>query len=167
MNEVLLIVSMLTIVIMLVLGWLLVENYKLKKSVSAVRYYLEQSNKDMAGLCSAAVVVDNKVLENREKLAAVLDVLADIERGEEIEALDNQAFDPQFEVQEQSVEQEENEAHEQYVIDEQHESQEEQQQEQPYYNAIQQVRDGATEEDLIKQFGLSRDEAVLLMRLHG
>lgn len=166
MNEVLLIVSMLTIVIMLILGWLLVENYKLKKSLKAVRYYLEQNNKDMAGLCSAAVVVDNKILENREKLAAVLAKLADIERAEETKRVDRQTFDQSFEEQEPFVEKEENDAHVQHVIDEPYESDEEQQS-QPYYNAIQQVRDGATEEELIQQFGLSRDEAVLLMRLHG
>lgn len=43
----------------------------------------------------------------------------------------------------------------------------EQQTSQPYHSAIQKIRNGASAEELIKQCGLSRDEAVLLIRLHG
>lgn len=38
---------------------------------------------------------------------------------------------------------------------------------QPYHLAIQKVRNGADAEELIEQCGLSREEAVLLIRLHG
>jgi len=38
---------------------------------------------------------------------------------------------------------------------------------QGYEHAIQQIRDGANVDDLVKHCGLTRDEAMLLMRLHG
>lgn len=38
---------------------------------------------------------------------------------------------------------------------------------QPYHSVIAKVRSGASIETLIKECGLSRDEAVLLSRLHG
>lgn len=38
---------------------------------------------------------------------------------------------------------------------------------QPYHSAIQQARNGASIEDLMQTSGLSRDEAALLIRLHG
>ncbi len=38
---------------------------------------------------------------------------------------------------------------------------------QPYHSAIQKVRNGADAEELIQQCGLSREEAILLIRLHG
>ncbi|MDT8406919.1 MAG: DUF2802 domain-containing protein [Methylococcales bacterium] len=38
---------------------------------------------------------------------------------------------------------------------------------QPYHGVIQQVRSGATSEQLVKSFGISREEAALLIRLHG
>ncbi len=38
---------------------------------------------------------------------------------------------------------------------------------QGYEQAIEKIRDGADVEELVKRFGLTRDEAVLLTRLHG
>lgn len=38
---------------------------------------------------------------------------------------------------------------------------------QPYHSAIQKVRQGASSEDLISQCGLTQEEAILLIRLHG
>ncbi len=38
---------------------------------------------------------------------------------------------------------------------------------QPYHSAIQMVKNGAVEEELIEQCGLSKEEAILLIRLHG
>ncbi|MBE0437501.1 MAG: DUF2802 domain-containing protein [Methylomicrobium sp.] len=37
----------------------------------------------------------------------------------------------------------------------------------PYHAIIQKVRSGADAAELIQKFGISRDEAVLLIRLHG
>jgi len=158
-----------TIVLIVVLAWLIVEHYKLKKSVKAVRDYLEQNNKDMAGLCSAAVALDNKVLDDHKKLASVLDKLADIEQREANEKPEIAMIDERLEAHQQSIEQQESEEHQGYQqnsVDQQDEIQQ-QQESQPYYDAIQRVREGATEGELIQQFGLSRDEAVLLMRLHS
>ncbi len=38
---------------------------------------------------------------------------------------------------------------------------------QPYHGVIQQVRSGVSAEQLVKKFGISREEATLLIRLHG
>ena len=43
----------------------------------------------------------------------------------------------------------------------------EQQAGQPYQSAIQRVRNGAEVEELVVQCGLSREEALLLIRMHG
>lgn len=40
-------------------------------------------------------------------------------------------------------------------------------QDQGYERAIRKIRQGATVDDLVKNCGLTRDEAVLLVRLHG
>ncbi len=45
--------------------------------------------------------------------------------------------------------------------------QHEQQDSQPYHSAIQRVKNGSTAAELIEQCGLSREEAMLLIRLHG
>ena len=38
---------------------------------------------------------------------------------------------------------------------------------QPYHSAIQKIHNGATAEELVRECGVSRDEAVLLIRLHA
>ncbi len=113
-----------TIVIVGVLVWLLQELGKLKRDYRVLSNDVARNNKDIAGLCSAAVSVDRRITHNNEQLKEVAEKVTDFEQYE-------------------------------------------QQASQPYYGAIQRVRDGATVEELVQQCGLSREEAVLLMRLHG
>jgi CII-binding regulator of phage lambda lysogenization HflD len=125
MNEILLITIISIVVAMLtVLVWLVFENRKLKQRFNILSSYVERNNKDIAGLCSAAISVDSKLSDSSVKLNDIAEKVTDIKQHD-------------------------------------------QQASQPYQNEIQRVRDGANAEELINQCGLSRDEAVLLIRLHG
>lgn len=114
----------LIVVIAIALVCLFKENKQLKADYNDLRGYVDRNNKDIAGLCSAAVTVDNRLSENNNQLKEMVDKVAD------------------FELQEQQTSQ-------------------------PYHSAIQRVRNGANAEELIQQCGVSREEAVLLIRLHG
>ena len=85
---------------------------------------MERNNRDIAGLCSAAVCVDSRLSDNNEQLNGIVEKVTDFEQHE-------------------------------------------QQTSQPYHSAIQKVRDGVDAEELIQQCGLSREEAMLLIHLHG
>ena len=125
MNEVLLItIISIAAVILAVLAWLVFENRKLKQRFNILSSYVERNNKDIAGLCSAAVSVDSKLSDSSVKLNDIAEKVTNIKQHD-------------------------------------------QQASQPYQNEIQRVRDGANAEELIQQCGLSRDEAVLLIKLHG
>jgi CII-binding regulator of phage lambda lysogenization HflD len=125
MNEVLLItIVSIVAVILVVLAWLVFEYRKLKQRFNILSSYVERNNKDIAGLCSAAISVDSKLSDSSVKLNDIAEKVTDIKQHD-------------------------------------------QQTGQSYQNEIQRVRDGANAEELIKQYGLSRDEAVLLIRLHG
>jgi uncharacterized protein YoxC len=125
MNEVVLItISIVTAITLIVLGWLFIEYRKLKQRFDALSRYVEQNNKDIAGLCSAAVSVDNSLLDSRDQLKNIVEKITDFEQHEQQTA-------------------------------------------QPYHNAIQRVRQGADINELTQEYGLSQDEAVLLIRLHG
>jgi CII-binding regulator of phage lambda lysogenization HflD len=126
MNEVLIISIIISITVALaaVLTWLVFENRKLKQRFNILSSYVERNNKDIAGLCSAAISVDSKLSDSSVKLNDIAEKVTDIKQHD-------------------------------------------QQASQPYQNEIQRVRDGASAEELIQQCGLSRDEAVLLIKLHG
>lgn len=113
-----------TIAIVGMLVWLLQEHKKLKQEFLALSGNVERNNRDIAGLCSAAVSVDTQMIDNSEQLKGIVEKVTDFEQHE-------------------------------------------QQATQPYHNAIQRVRDGASAEELMQECGLSREEAVLLIRLHG
>ncbi len=125
MNEALLIIFIIIIACVAVaLIWLIIENKKLKLQITTLSEEVERNNKDIAGLCSAAVSVDNRLIDSRDQLKEIVNKVADFKQYE-------------------------------------------QQTEQPYQDAIQRIRKGADVEELTKQCGLSQDEAVLLVRLHG
>ncbi len=127
MNEILLIaVAIIVIIILGILFWLLHENKKLKQRFNILSSFVERNNKDIAGLCLAAVSVDGKLSASNEQIKGIVDKVTDFEKHEPLSSGN-----------------------------------------QPYYEAIQQVKRGAKVEDLIRQCGLSRDEADLLIRLHG
>jgi len=125
MNEVILIACIvITVIISTALILLFNEHKKLKQRFDTLSTSVEQNNKDIAGLCSAAVSVDSSLLESHEQLKSMKEILTDLEQHEQQTA-------------------------------------------QPYYSAIQRVREGAGVDELTQECGLSQDEAVLLIRLHG
>jgi len=99
-------------------------NKKLRQDFINLSGCVERNNKDIAGLCSAAVFVDSRLSDNNSQLTGIIEKVADFEQHEQPSS-------------------------------------------QPYHNAIQRARNGADAEALIQQCGLSREEAVLLIRLHG
>ncbi len=105
-------------------AWLMLANRKLKQELTVLRKNLEGMKDDVAGLCSAAVSVDNRMANNNERLMDVVEKVDDFEKNE------------------QPVRQ-------------------------SYHSAIQKVRSGVQVEELINQCGLSREEATLLIHLHG
>jgi len=113
-----------TLVITGVLVRLILAYKNLRQDYINLRDYVERNNRDIAGLCSAAVSIDNKISDNNAQLNGIVEKVADFEQ------------------------------HEQKTS-------------QPYHSAIQRVRNGADAEELIQQCGLSREEAMLLIRLHG
>ena len=115
--------AMLFIVIFALIAWLIIAYLKLKRQYRILADHVNNHNRDIAGLCSAAVTVDARMTGADELLNALVEKLSDDEIEEDAE--------------------------------------------QPYQNAIQRVRQGANAAELMQKFGLSRDEAVLLIRLHG
>jgi chromosome segregation ATPase len=100
------------------------EHKKLKQQYNLLKEQLERNNKDIAGLCSAAVSVDTQLSNSNEQLKSLVDKVIDFEEDK-------------------------------------------QQEHQPYYSAIQKVKQGASVDELIRQCGLTQEEAILLNRLHG
>lgn len=125
MNDILLIAFIIiTLLLVAVLVWLVIEFKKLKQNFVVLSEDVERNNKDIAGLCSAAVSVDSKLTDNNKQLDGIAKKVTDFEQLEQTTS-------------------------------------------QPYHSAIQKVRAGADADELVKQCGLSREEAMLLKRLHG
>ncbi len=128
MIEILLVTLMVvTIIIAAFVVWLLIENKKLKRAFQRLEDFVERNNKDIAGLCSAAVSVDSRMLGNDALLKSMAEKIAQ--------------YEEQGCQSSQSA--------------------------QPYHSAIQKIHNGATAEQLVSECGVSRDEAMLLIRLHG
>ena len=125
------IIFFVAIAIVLVRLWL--EQKKLKQELQSLSAQLERSSGDVAGLCSAAVAVDNRLASNELRLDGLLENIAQIQ-----------------------------EPSPPAIIEEPNEEQP-----QGYESAIEKIRRGASVDDLVKTCGLTRDEAVLLFRLHG
>jgi len=125
MINVLLISSIvMTIILLAALAWLILEHRKLKQNFILLSNNVQRNNNDIAGICLAAVSVDNRISYNGQQLEVVAEKLVDSEQNG-------------------------------------------QQLNHPYSSAIEKVRQGANIEELIQQCGLSREEAELLIRLHG
>lgn len=123
------------ILVALVLVWLLRQQHKLKQDCRLLAEQLQRNNEDVAGLCSAAVAVDQHLAANDARLDDLIDAV-------------NAAYQapaPQPVSVTNSIEE----------------------QPQDYDDAIQKIRRGAGVDELVKDCGLTRDEAVLLIRLHG
>ncbi len=116
-----------SVVLILITGlfvWLIQAHRTLRQEVLILREYVEFIKIDVAGLCSAAVSVDNRLTNSNEQLMGVVEKVIDFEKNE-------------------------------------HQSSP------SYHNAIQKIRNGASAEELIQQCDISREEATLLIRLHG
>lgn len=117
------IVSVILLLIIIALVWLIRDRFKLKKELQQLTDYLNRNNRDIAGLCSAAITIDARLAASSEQIHELNQKIIDNQRTEASS--------------------------------------------QPYYSVIQKIRAGASVADLMQNSGLSRDEAVLLMRLHG
>ncbi|GAB4264357.1 MAG: hypothetical protein Kow0065_15090 [Methylomicrobium sp.] len=110
-------------VMFIALVWLTIEHFKLKRNYRAIAEHLNNHNRDIVGLCTASVGIDNRLLQMEMAIDDLAKKIADFEQREE-EA-------------------------------------------KPYHAIIQRVRNGADAAELMQKFGISRDEAGLLIRLHG
>lgn len=120
---------------MLVAGALILlwrRQKKLKQENHLLQSQLQRISDDVAGLCAAAIAVDNRLSEGESHLNRILDAV--------------NAPQP---------------LHNDFPVAED---------EEPnggYSLAIEKIHRGASLDELVKSCGLTRDEAVLLMRLHG
>lgn len=111
------------VLVILILLWLVFAYARLKRELQFLKDYAERNNKDIAGLCSAAITVDTR-LQERDQLIKELQ-----QKLTQLNTVETTA--------------------------------------QPYHSVIQKVRSGADLNELMQNCGLSRDEASLLIRLHG
>lgn len=142
MNDIILLSAVITsLVLLLAMGFFLarlsLEQRKLKQDLQAVMAQLHRQSDDVAGLCSAAVAVDRRLAANESRLNGMRE---DVGRT----SLSPASVDYETEHDEP-----------------------EQEPAQGYQLAIEKIRLGVSVEELVKTCSLTRDEAVLLMRLHG
>ena len=114
------------------------ELKKLQKDIAFLRSQLQRSNDDVAGLCSAAVSVDKRLSSNELDVSRIMDYLQHAKPANP-EQSHAMVVEPEPETATS----------------------------QGYNFAIEKIRNGASLDDLVKSCGLTRDEAVLLMRLHS
>lgn len=135
-------------VIVLIFAGLLIrqqrELNKLKYGQKLLEEQLRRNHDDLAGLCSAAVEVDQYLARNQAHINALTEVVNDFQY---------QAPPTSPPVSEPVVQPGKPNPNDQVL--------------QSYDSAIQKIRRGSGVDDLVKECGLTRDEAVLLMRLHG
>lgn len=98
---------------------------KLRQNHIQLKNEIDRINRDLAGICSAAVNVDTLLSNNGDLLQGLL----------------KETDVPKQDVSETSS--------------------------QPYQEIIEMVRKGTEPNELVRQFGVSFDEADLLIRLHG
>lgn len=143
MNDIVSCVIGLAIVVMLLgggvfIGYSLIKKQrKLQLDLAELLRLLDRSQTDVAGLCSAAVAVDKRLALLESELGNLIGVVS--MRDSEV----TKANEPMDEIDEAGAA------------------------EQGYRLAIERIHDGADAEELVKHCGLTRDEAMLLLRLHG
>lgn len=126
-------ISALIIIISIGVVLLFVEVKKLKQDNFLMAERLRRNNEDVAGLCSAAVELDQHIAFNDNQINSIVDAVNSIQNPPENTG--TQASTVEIS--------------------------------QDYQNAIQKIRMGMGVEELVKDCGLTIDEAVLLRRLHG
>lgn len=129
----LMVVAATVVVIAVVLLWLLRELKLLRREYRLLAEQLQSSKEDVAGLCAAAVVVDQHLSAHDAQLEGLITSVPAQQPAEPVVAqVAKSVEEPQ-----------------------------------EYDRAIQKIRRGAGVDELVKECGLTRDEAVLLIRLHG
>ena len=111
---------------------------RVQQDYQSLRSQIQRSSDDVAGLCSAAIAVDKRLSANEGQLSQLL--LTATQVPSQLASFK----------QENHVTYEANE-----------------QEPQSYALAIEKIQRGVNIDELIKSCGLTRDEAVLLVRLHG
>lgn len=71
-----------TLINLIVLLWLVRAHLKLKHDYLAVSNLIQGITHDIAGLCSAAVKVDNRIVTTDEQLNALLAKISDFQKNE-------------------------------------------------------------------------------------
>lgn len=117
------------IFLLFVVLWLWHRLQQLQSRLEDLERMVNRSNEDIAGLCSAAVTVDSRLLGADKQLRSIIEKLAQYQHQEEAST--------------------------------QHSSPS------SYQNVIQKIRQGADADELVRDYGLSREEAVLLIRLNA
>ncbi|MGZ5531550.1 MAG: DUF2802 domain-containing protein [Methylomonas sp.] len=125
------------ILVVAVLVWLLREHKKLKHNYRLLAEQLQRNKEDVAGLCAAAVVVDQHLIDNDERVNAIWESI-NVHKSTQQLANPQPFSSPSRDDQSQG-----------------------------YDEAILKIRRGASIDELVRDCGLTRDEAVLLVRLHG
>lgn len=128
----LIIEAVVIVVMLLALLWLVRAQLKIKRDYQILNDIVHGNCNDIAGLCSAALMVDSRIATVDNRIAATDELIDDLAAK----------------VAEVEVERNEDTSH-------------------PYSGDIRKVRSGASVNELMKNSGLSHDEAALLIRLHG
>lgn len=132
------------ILVITLLLWLIVDRHKVKKEFQVLSDSVNRSNRDVAGMCTAAISVDERLalMDGRLGLMDGRLALMDERLKEHVLALnDVKARMVDFKPVDETPH--------------------------PYSDVIQSIRAGATLTELMQNFGLSGGEATLLLRLHG
>jgi len=125
--------------IVIVLVWLLREQKKIKHDYLVLAERLRRNHEDVTGLCCAAVEVDKHLADNDLSLNSIIERLNSI-----IDLVNTEQRSRQQLAQPKNEDLG-----------------------QDYADAIQKIRRGAGVDELVKDCRLTRDEAVLLVRLHA
>ena len=71
-----------TLINLIVLLWLLRTQLKLKRDYLVVKNLVQGITSDIAGLCSAAVSVDHRIVSTGEQLHGILEKISDFQKNE-------------------------------------------------------------------------------------
>jgi len=123
LNQLIVIIGCATFFLLIALLLLGFSHRKLKLEHKLMLEQMASLNRDLAGLCSAAVRVDTRLAESNIQVNSL------------VERIDNYGSDD--------------------IVSS------------AYQSVIEKVQEGISEQDIIKECGLSREEAALLIKLHG
>ncbi len=140
MNEIVTVTLLvITMILIGILVWLVLEHFKLKKNYLLLNDSVERNNQDIAGICSTAVFVDKKITGNTKYLRSVADKF--------------ESYDSEFQEIQEKLQQ---------LLEQPDVSAPSAQ-----FNAIPSLRKNEEIDELIQQSEVSREETELLMRLHS